>query len=408
MVSSVKLIINTRSIYWLIVSFFVFELFFESISPTLCHAYQFLTFSVIVLYYLNSKPTLQETGKFINTIMVLLLIWSSIIIYRGNWDVSSNQLIRNVISSRGVVLYLLPFIFFLKYDSNSIKSIFTIFFYASLLSFPLWILNWNNLNQTGNIISYTSEGIGGYLQFFAAFLLFISPVLTKRKKLLIMAVVGIYLVLMLINGRRNVVFSLFLYGCISYLIFLIYSAKAKKLGIVIFTVLSLSVLSIQVISNLDNNRGVLSFFFERFGEDTRSGVTALYFYDFQNSPKRDFIIGRGMSGTYYFNQVENRITGEVLIDRPAIETGYLDMILKGGLVFDILIILVLIPGIFKGLKSKQFLGTACGLFLLTYLIDLYSTAPISNFGPRALLFWFCISICYRKERYLSVESFISN
>lgn len=392
----------------LLVTFHVFALFFEGISTTLCRAFELLTFFIIILYYLKSKPTLQETGKYINTIMVLLLIWSFIIIIRGNWNLGTKELIFNVISSRGVILYLLPFIFFLRYDVNSIKSILTIFFYAALLSFPLWVLNSNDLIQSGNIISYRSEGIGGYLQFFAGFLLFMSLIFNYRKKGLIMAVFAIYLVLMLLNGRRNVVFSLCLYGCLSYLLYIIFSAKKEKYGIVILTVLSLSVLSLYIISNLDINKGFLSYFVERLGADTRSGVTAVYFYDFNHSPKSDFIIGRGMSGTYYFNSVQDRITGEVLIDRPGIETGYLDMILKGGLVYDILIMLVLIPGIFKGLKSKQFLGTACALFLLTYLIDLYSTAPISIFSPRALLFWFCISICYRKERYLNVESFTGN
>jgi hypothetical protein len=162
-----------------------------------------------------------------------------------------------------------------------------------------------------------------------------------------------------------------------------------------------------MISNLDSSGGFLGYFVERFGEDTRSPVHALYFYDFQNSPRSDWIMGRGMNGTYYYNIVEDSLTGELFVYRPVIETGYLNMMLKGGLVYDILILLVLIPGIVKGLKSKQFLGTACALFLLTYLIYLYSGGPLSSLTPRTLLFWFCISICYRKERYLNVESFIS-
>ena len=125
---------------------------------------------------------------------------------------------------------------------------------------------------------------------------------------------------------------------------------------------------------------------QRAKEDTRSGVEEFFFADFLTSPIEDWIWGRGMDGGYYQEMFDSE-TGEINTNRTAIETGYLYMILKGGIN-----------------KRTRYIG----LILATYLIDSYTTIPICILTPRAILFWFCVSYILKNnpiKRYDTINRF---
>lgn len=389
-------------IYSLLIGFITLRCFLNGVSTTVTRILELIMLSLIIYYYIKCKPSIKFTGKFINIILIVLFIWSFFIIWRGNWSVGIKQAIFNIIDLRGVSLYLLPFLLFLPYDIQSIKKIFYVFFYSSLLSFPLWLINIDLLNQAGSETAFKAEGIAIYLPFLAAFLMMYSPSFNWKKNIIIKIVFVIYLMLMLLNARRNVCFSLLCYGLIAYYIHFHFINKRHMLyNIILLLFATLTVL--LLINNVDDiKKGSLSYMSNRINQDTRSEVEALFIYDFNKSPITDWIFGRGMHGTYYQERINSQ-TNLLETDRSAIETGYLDIILKGGIIYVLLIIIILVTAIWKGLRSGKMLGVSCGLFLTTYMIDLYSTCPISIFSIRAILFWFCISICYRKERYIGVK-----
>lgn len=401
---------NTKSkstyiqiIYSLLIGFITLRCFLDSISTTVTRTLECIMFILIIYYYIKCKPSIKFTGKYINIILILLLIWSSFIIWRGNWNVGIKYTIFNIIGSRGVSLYLLPFLFFLPYDVQSIKKIFYTFFYGTLLTFPLWLLNINQLIQTGSDTSYRAEGITAYLPFFAAFLMIYSFAFNWKRNIIIKVVYIVYFFLMLLNARRNVSFSLLCYGLIAYYI---YYHFINRKSLLINSIVIL--FSVSTVLLLVNNTGILKespfgFMSKRIGEDSRSGVEELFLYDFNKSPITDWIYGRGMHGTYYQETINSQ-TGLLETDRDGIETGYLDMVLKGGIIYVLLIIMIILPAIYKGLRSRKILGVSLGLILASYLIDMYTTCPITFFSIRAILFWFCISICYRNERYIGVNT----
>ena len=86
----------------------------------------------------------------------------------------------------------------------------------------------------------------------------------------------------------------------------------------------------------------------------------LYFYD--DMKTKDWIIGRGINGEYFLSNVEeNQITNY----RRNIETGYLQTILKGGLISLGLFIFIAIPALIKGLfYSKNILSKAAAIWIL--------------------------------------------
>ena len=127
---------------------------------------------------------------------------------------------------------------------------------------------------------------------------------------------------------------------------------------------------------------------ERGKEDTRGGVEEYFYSDMKT---QDWIIGRGIDGKYYCPDVRQEVITNY---RGVIETGYLQTILKGGLISLGLFLLIAIPAIFKGLfHSKNLLSRGAAIWILYVLICSYP-AVINTFTLRYLLVWIAIGICY--------------
>jgi hypothetical protein len=141
----------------------------------------------------------------------------------------------------------------------------------------------------------------------------------------------------------------------------------------------------------ENQRGIFSYISDRLNEgidDTRAGVEEDLFQDMEF---KDWVIGKGINGSYYSPGLD----GEDFRDyRTGIETDYLAIILKGGLINLGLLLLIAIPAIFKGLfYSRNILSKAAAIWILLYLLDLYPT-PVTDFTLNYLLVWISIGICY--------------
>jgi len=102
----------------------------------------------------------------------------------------------------------------------------------------------------------------------------------------------------------------------------------------------------------------------------------------------DWVIGRGMRGEYYSPTMED---GNF---RGTIETDYLNMILKGGLINLVLLLMILVPAIFNGIfRSKNTLSKAAGLWIFIWLLNTYPST-VQVFSLYYMLVWICAGICY--------------
>ena len=184
---------------------------------------------------------------------------------------------------------------------------------------------------------------------------------------------------------------------IAYIFYLRHSFKkniARYVFIVLVTLFSFLILLL----NFDSlSKGTFSNMTSRINEDTRSGVETFFFRDFMNSSVSDWIIGRGMSGSYA-QTVINRETGEISARRTSIETGYLNMMMKGGIIYIIIVLILLLKSVKKALLYGNDDYKYLGVILLTYLIDLYTTNPVCAFSVRSVIFWFSISCCLQNKR----------
>ena len=130
---------------------------------------------------------------------------------------------------------------------------------------------------------------------------------------------------------------------------------------------------------------------ERGTNDTRTGVE-VYFFNDLNTVTGSLV--KGINGQYFCPDIdENSISGY----RRIIETGYLQIILNGGIISLVLILLITIPAIFKGLfYSRNTLSKAAGTWVFLWVVYLYPTT-MQGFSLYYAIFWMAVGICYSES-----------
>ena len=101
----------------------------------------------------------------------------------------------------------------------------------------------------------------------------------------------------------------------------------------------------------------------RLDENTREQIFSGFFSSMSTN---DLIFGKGFDGTYYAPTIE--------VDkdnRSIIECGYLQTILKGGIVNLALFLLMALPAAYLGIvKSRNTISKAAGSIIVLWLIDM--------------------------------------
>jgi hypothetical protein len=250
----------------------------------------------------------------------------------------------------------------------------------------------------------TSQAIVEYfsktLSIPSGFLLLTYIYHSNKRKLFALFLIILTFLLALIRARRGMMFMALSILIVSYIIYFL-SNKVRLINIFLSVILASFIFVYGASIYNKNKTGLFGFFEARKNESTRKGVE-LYFYRDMNT--KDWIIGKGINGSYYCPGVDSAFT----VYRYGIETDYLSIILKGGIISLMLLLLIAIPAIFKGLfYSKNILSKAAGIWILFYLGDLYPV-PVTNFTLNYLLVWISIGICYSDEIRSMSESSIKN
>ena len=352
-------------------------------------------------YKLYRNNSLRSFHSYEKWLYILLLLISASIVVRGDWPNSPKDFALHILATPK---YLLPFIIVSLPNTKYFIQIILLFYKISLWVIPLWIINITELIQIG---TSRGESIGSLLPFISAFLLGFVGFFSKRQRILNIIIWAVFFLLMMLNARRNVAFSLLLYAFIAYIFSIIANMKKNIVKSVLIMLISVLIGLFLVLKMDTLSSGLFKNMSNRFYEDTRSGVEELFFADFANAPITDWIFGRGMDGGYY-QIIVNEETGDINDNRTAIETGYLNMMLKGGLVYDVVIVLIMLLAIKRGYSKRNRMCLFLTTILLTYFIDLYTTNPVCAFSVRSILFWFCISVLSRNVPILKLPQLIRN
>ena len=353
---------------------------------------------VILLYSFFKIVHGFTSNSYLKITYSLFIIWSLIVISKGihfNYTSIKALLLDN---EYGVLLYLVPFIIFVPHDFSFLQRLFEVvivlgFFYliySIIFIRPLL----SRTPEDQNIVEYLVRSLG----MTSGFILLTFKYHSNSKKIISIIVMLVSLLFTIYKARRGLSFTL-ISIIIPILLIILYFSKYKVLYIYLIGLAGL--LSILYFSNIYKIEEVklLSFIAERGDTDTRTGVE-LYFYD--DMEEEDWIIGKGMDGKYYSPGI-----GESDY-RTLMETGYLQIILKGGLVRLILFLLIAIPAIILGLfDSKNLLSKAAAVWIFVALISLYP-ATVESFSLQYLLVWISIGLCYSKNIRKMTDDFIKN
>lgn len=349
-----------------------------------------LTSNVFSLYnYRNNNRKLRK-----NFLYLFLLIWTLYIILRGfqfNYDY-----LRNIMLSP-YVLFPYLFVFFVRFfrieDYNNIlKSIHYInILYLFLILFVIIVKN-DNLNAINFIEDNTK-----YLCYPNFFMFLSFSKLTRKQKIICASVFIVGFLISIIGARRSLVWvfiwALMLFIFINYL-----SKNAGKLKKLLLIGLIVSIgFSLTIAYNL-YYESLFGGFLERIDKDTRGAVLRDFNHDMDT---QSWIIGRGIGGEYNLYETDYVFgsDNEMVKTRNIIEVGYLNLILKGGIIYLVIFSLILIIALINGIfRSKNYYVKVCCGFIILYIIEAIP-AGVLMFNIRFFLLWFCIAMCWNKNVY---------
>jgi hypothetical protein len=353
---------------------------FQAIQ-SLCLILIFFTGSYLIRF--------KFSNKYLKFFYIIYCIWLLLIIIRG-FSFEYN-FVKYLLfdSSYGIMPYFVPLILFFPKKVVFYKNIFDVIIILGIFYIIYVAVTIGELLNT-NHASLLSQGIVEYssiLSFPVSFLLLTFNYHSVKRKIFSAIVLSLTLLFAIYRARRGMIFI-----CSSQIIFafFLYLINSKKKFLIIFFSIIIALLVSNYIYDtmLKKDNLILGFLTERGTEDTRTGVELSFYSDFKT---KDWIFGRGIQGEYYCPNIDENQNTDY---RSVIETGYLQIILRGGLISFILILLITLPAIFLGLfYSKNTLSKAAGLWILLWALYLYP-ATMEAFSLYYILFWISIGICY--------------
>ncbi len=309
----------------------------------------------------------------------------------------------NIFSSDYFIPSIMPFFLILfkkgyHFDISYLVGLMTLMAVLYLFISPFALINMFLFNyDSSSGLNFHDEG--GYGEFInestlhiVAFetpviLFFWKRYLSKKLWILFLAVPILALFMTLYLARRGNSVIYVSYFVLCYLLYLFFDKKSSKLSTILFGSAALLIGVLFVIIGSDS---FLALIFERGMEDTRSEIEQ----NFYNSIDLSCIIyGRGWYGRYF--------DSTWAIFRYGLETGYLTLILRGGIIYLFLYVSILLYSGFRGLFfSKSIFVKSFAVMIIISVLSLYPFGwPLFDFY--FFLIWVGVFIC-NNEYYLKL------
>lgn len=384
------------NIFW--AGFFIFQIgstlnASESKSIKVLQAFQALGLVLIAIGSTKLMKFKIENG-YLRIIFIFYMIWLMVVFFRGVDLPISYDFIKTTLFSSGGnagLFYLAPLILLFQRNEIFYKKLFDVIIIFCILYWILDIIFIKKLLSHGadetskNIVESLAD-----LSLPAGFILMTYKFHSNKKIFIALVAIILALFLAIIRARRGLAVITFSIIFFSYLL-LNFNSKRKLIVIYLsILIMSLGAIYVSNMYNIGKNR-IVGFLAERGDEDTRNSVE-LFFYD--DMKTNDWIIGKGLTGKYFCPDVEE---DQLTNYRSLIETGYLQVILKGGIISLSLLFLIIIPAFIKGIFfSKNLFAKAAGNWILVFIISLYPSIPTS-FTLNYLLIWISVGICFSND-----------
>lgn len=366
------------------------------LSPALCQAFEAIGLIIIISGAIK-LISFKFDNRYLEIVFTVYIIFSITIVLRGgkyDYDTIKTLLFNMLFSAFAyiaplVILFPRNLLVYKKVVKVTITfgifSLFFVMFYYKILRSYTWQSN----ESQGYVEVYFF-----CLAFPIGFLLLTYIYYDSKQKWFAFMVMIISLYLLIFRARRGAMFMCASTLASVVIIYLIYTKRrilVISLSILLFLVGSVFVANIKLPHMFDS-------LMARKDDDTRTYV--------EESMKADmkpieWAIGKGINGTYFCPGIDEK--SDINGQRYVIETGYLQIILKGGIVSFSLLGLILLPAIYLGFfRSINILSKGAAMFILLWVLYLYPATSVSGFSIYYIILWLGVGICYSpKIRNLS-------
>ncbi|HUT62201.1 MAG TPA: hypothetical protein VNA25_30545 [Phycisphaerae bacterium] len=235
--------------------------------------------------------------------------------------------------------------------------------------------------------------VGNPLLYASGFLLLTWQ--RQRKSAIALGALGVFLYGLtgvLLASRRTVVESLLLGACLGAT-FRQRAWPGARSAIVTVGVLTIMVAAVVFLASTPLHepfRDEVIRFLEKTPADSRSDVWAEFVDDLS---AMDWAVGRG-AYSFYTSNFWPGIGG---LERNGIESGYLTLILKGGIALLAPFLALVVPAALLGLfGSRNCFSWAAGAVILMRLVGMVAHQPPWA-GTSYVFFWLAVGMCYNKS-----------
>ena len=327
-------------------------------------------------------------SKYLRFLFFIYIVWLMLVAVRGfkfNSEFVSIMLFNDYM---GVLPYFAPLLLLFPKNIFFYKRIFSSIIILGVFSLLFDVVFVRSLIGRDIDNEFKVQLVEELVRHYAlpmTFLLLVYSYQTTTTKLFALFITFLSVFFAIIRARRGMLFTLITPLMFAGIIYFLQSKK--KIGLYMISIIVVAFVTMIGLQFFSESR-MFSSIKSRANEDTRSGVENCFYDDMKTT---DWIVGRGINGQYYCPILGNKVESDY---RSLIETDYLNIILKGGLISLILFLLIIIPAAVKGIfYSKNNLSKAAGFWILMWTLSLYPTTVVS-FTINYLLLWVCVGICY--------------
>lgn len=370
------------------------------LSPANCQAIQILAFIMMVVGSVNTMR-FKFDNQYLRILFIINLLYSATIVLRGsefNKD-AMKQMFLDV--TFGILPYFASVVLLFPRNITTYRKIFNSLLILAASYLVCVVVFYNTLHDYDRLNLAAQglvENISTLLALPIGYLLMNFVYQTGKKGLMRfgiknmfgMFVIAVTLFFAIFRARRGLIFM-----CLTSLICMgmVYIITTKKKTLIIATGIILVLAGSFVVPNI-KTPAMFGFLMDRGDEDTRSGVEVWMYADMSST---EWVIGKGIKGKYYCPIVDNVNDAEGAGYRDNIETGYLQIILKGGILSLGLLLLMFVPAVYFGLfKSRNVLAKASALWVLLWIVYLYPSGGIV-FNMNYILVWISVAVCYSEK-----------
>ncbi len=340
-----------------------------------------------IIYYRLTKPSKLVKDDLFYPVIIWFLIWSLVLLLSSLLQVNNIIYLQRIFADRFFFIpYLLPLvILYIKFDLVFFKYLFR---YAYLLMFPVVLIeifillfnlspaDWLKHMEAINIFNIGSS------------FLLLTAHLSKRRAVSTIVIIYylLFIILALVYGRRGIVIMILL--LLIAMLYLRMRSKVLKLEhrIKIYLIGLLILVLIPILANVISSSYAFERGFSKKGFDESRGLVFRDFYDDFDSVK-DWIFGRGIDGRIYRSILTNEETLDI------VEHGYLTVILRGGLLYLVPFIFILLRAAYLGiLHSNNDLVKALSILILIHMIMMfYFNLP--EYSTNYIFIWISVGVC---------------